>query len=130
MIDLNHALAFALVAFGLIVVPGPSVLFVISRGVVLGRRDALASALGNNAGLWVQVAAVALGLGAVLQRSVALFTAVKPAGAVYLIYLGVQAIRERRRRAAAHDPLRSAPRTRRVVREGFIVGATNPKAAA
>ncbi|MHB8576054.1 MAG: hypothetical protein ACYDCQ_12070 [Dehalococcoidia bacterium] len=58
MLTPDRALAFALVAIGLIVVPGPSVLFVVSREIVLGRRAALATALGNNAGLWPQVVAV------------------------------------------------------------------------
>lgn len=90
MIDAGPALAFALIAFGIIVVPGPSVLFVISRGVALGRRAGIASALSNNAGLWIQVVAVAFGLGAVVERSVLVFTIIKLAGAAYMVGLGVR----------------------------------------
>ncbi|MEZ5177441.1 MAG: LysE family transporter [Acidimicrobiales bacterium] len=70
MVDPHRLLALALTAFALIVVPGPSVLFVISRGLVHGRRAGLATVLGNASGLAVQVVAVALGLGAVVASSV------------------------------------------------------------
>lgn len=69
---------------------------------------------------------VALGLGVVLAQSVLLFTVVKFAGAAYLIYLGIQAVRQRKGRSAARDVSRSAS-TLRILGEGFIVGATNPK---
>jgi len=129
MLAPDRALAFALVAFGIIVVPGPSVLFVISRGVVLGRRAALATAVGNNAGLWLQVVAVAVGLGTILSRSLAVFTIIKLGGAGYLIFLGIQAVRHRRTLAAALGAPAPHRRTRRILREGFVVGLTNPKAA-
>ena len=80
--------AFMLAALVLIAVPGPSVLFVISRGVVLGRRAALATVAGNCAGVYVQVIAVALGVGVLVERSAALFATIKLAGAVYLVWLG------------------------------------------
>ena len=62
-------------------VPGPSVLFVISRGVALGGRAAVATVLGNAAGAYTQVVVVALGLGTLIERSATLFTAVKLVGA-------------------------------------------------
>jgi threonine/homoserine/homoserine lactone efflux protein len=103
------------------------VLFVVSRGVTLGRRAALATVLGNAAGLLVQIVAVAAGLGAVVERSIAAFTVVKLIGAAYLIYLGVQTFRHR---GELVDALRAGvavkPR-RQILREGFVVGATNPK---
>jgi threonine/homoserine/homoserine lactone efflux protein len=129
MVDVERVLAFALVAFGIIVVPGPTVLFVVSRGVALGRGAAVLSALGNNAGLLLQVIAVALGLGALVTQSAAVFTVLKLIGAGYLIYLGVQAIRHRSAMSSALAASPPAQRSRRVLREGFIVGATNPKAA-
>ena len=94
---------FAALSFALIVVPGPSVMFVISRGVTLGRRAALLTVLGNAAGIYLQVVLVALGLGAVVERSAGLFTAVKLVGAGYLMWLGLQAIRNRRELALALD---------------------------
>ena len=87
MIDAGRLLALAVTAFVIIVVPGPSVLFVISRGVTLGRPAGLATVVGNTAGLGVQLIAVTLGLGALVQRSIVVFTMLKVAGAAYLVYL-------------------------------------------
>ena len=126
----QHVLAFALVAFALIVIPGPSVLFVIGRALALGKRSALETVLGNAAGQYVQLTAVALGVGAIVQRSVAIFTAVKLVGAAYLVYLGVRAIRNRRSLATMLDGDRPVPSRRRILREGFLVGVTNPKSLA
>lgn len=62
----------------------------------MGRRDALLTVVGNTAGLYLQVIAVALGVGAIVEASVEVYTLLKFAGAAYLVYLGVQAIRHRR----------------------------------
>ncbi|HWW52980.1 MAG TPA: LysE family translocator [Acidimicrobiales bacterium] len=127
MPDAGRLAAFALVSFAIIVVPGPSVLFVISRGVALGRRAALTTVLGNEAGLLVQVVAVALGLGAIVQRSVAVFTVLKLAGAAYLVYLGMQALRRRRSFSAQLAVEVGHKSARRIFRDGFVVGVSNPK---
>jgi threonine/homoserine/homoserine lactone efflux protein len=124
-----HLLEFALTAFVLIVVPGPSVLFVVSRGVALGRRAALATVLGNAAGVLVVLLLVAVGLGAIVERSDAVFTAVKLAGALYLLVLGVRMFRHRRALAGMSDATEAPKGTRTIMREGFVVGFTNPKAA-
>jgi threonine/homoserine/homoserine lactone efflux protein len=126
MVPASNLLTFALAAFLLIAVPGPSVLFVIGRTLALGRKGGLLSVLGNALGELLQIAAVALGVGAVLAQSVLLFSVVKYAGAAYLIFLGIQAILHRGGGRAAADPPRAAS-TVRMLREGFIVGATNPK---
>jgi threonine/homoserine/homoserine lactone efflux protein len=120
-------LQFAALAAVLIVIPGPSVLFAVSRALTVGRRSALFTVAGNELGLCVQVAAIAFGVGALLERSVELLLVVKWLGAAYLIYLGVQAIRHRQSMAealAARTAPVSAPRA---MRDGFIVGVTNPK---
>jgi len=124
----DHLLEFAITAFVLIVVPGPSVLFVVSRGVALGRKAALATVAGNTAGVMLQAILIALGLGALVERSDAAFTAVKLVGAVYLVVLGLRMLRNRHGLAALHDATEVPKGTRRIVREGFIVGFTNPKA--
>ena len=129
MVPTGSLLAFAATAFALIVIPGPSVLFVISRGVALGRRAAVATVLGNAAGAYAQVVVVALGLGSLIERSAMLFTAVKLVGAVYVVFLGVQAIRHRQRLASVIDAATAPRGTRRILREGFVVGITNPKSA-
>jgi len=124
----SHALAsFSVAAFILIVVPGPSVLFVVSRGVALGRRAAVVTALGNAVGIYLQVVAVALGVGAIIERSVALLSAIRLLGAAYLVYLGVQALRHRRTLASVLDAGAAAPERRGLALEGFVVGVSNPK---
>lgn len=121
--------AFAGLAFALIVVPGPSVMFVVSRAVSLGRRAAIVTVVGNAVGMYVQVMLVAVGLGAIVERSIAVFTTIKLAGAGYLIWLGVQAIRHRRQVSdvfAETDTKRRKDRS--VFRDGVVVGLANPKA--
>ena len=126
MIAADALLTFAVTAILLIVVPGPSVLFVVSRGVSLGRRAALVTVAGNAVGIYLQVLAVAIGLGAVIERSIVALQALKLAGALYLMYLGMQALRHRRELATVLDAATVRPR-RRIFREGFVVGVTNPK---
>jgi threonine/homoserine/homoserine lactone efflux protein len=123
-----HLVPFLLTVYVLILVPGPSVLFVVSRGVALGRRAALATVLGNTSGLLFQLVLVVAGLGSLLASSDAVFTVLKLVGAAYLVILGLRSIRERRELAGALSPTALAPRPiGRILREGFIVGATNPK---
>ncbi len=130
MVPVENLLAFTLAAVVLIVIPGPSVLFTIGRALALGRVGGLLSVLGNALGLLPVIGLVALGVGGIVAQSVVLFTIVKVAGAAYLVFLGVQAIRHRRRaaaEAAGSTPPRSAWRQ---LGEGFIVGITNPKTIA
>ena len=104
-------------------------LFVISRGVALGGRAAVATVIGNAAGAYSQVVVVALGLGAIIESSAEVFTAVKLVGAAYVVFLGVQAVRHRRKLACVLDAATAPRGTRRILREGYVVGITNPKAA-
>ena len=128
MLPTSHLLAFALLSYALIVVPGPNVLFVISRSLQLGRAAGLAAVIGGQLGVYVQVIAVALGIGALVEQSVAIFTVIKLAGAAYLVYLGIQAVRHRRSLTAALDVAAGKRTTGQMLRDGFIVGVTNPKA--
>lgn len=127
MVPVSHVLAFAAVVTVLIAIPGPSVLFTVSRALTVGRRAALLTVIGNETGLCVQVVAVAFGVGAVLERYAQILTAVKLAGAAYLVFLGVQAIRHRTSMAAALAARVQPVTPLRAVRDGFVVGAANPK---
>jgi threonine/homoserine/homoserine lactone efflux protein len=127
MVPVDHLLTFAAAAFVLIVIPGPSVLFEISRSVALGRRAGLATVVGNALGELVQATAVAVGIGAIIQRSAPLFTLVKVIGVAYIILLGIRAIRDRRALSDALDTAMAPRSDRRILFEGFVVGATNPK---
>lgn len=127
MVPLANLVAFSLLAIPLILVPGPSVLFVIGRSLSLGKLGGLLSVLGNALGALAVSSAVALGLGVVVAESLVLFTIVKFVGAAYLIYLGVQAIRHRKQRADATTAT-VAPRSKlMLLAQGFLVGVSNPK---
>jgi threonine/homoserine/homoserine lactone efflux protein len=127
MVSPDRLLAFAAMSFLLIVVPGPSVLFVVGRALAQGRRAALASVLGNMIGAYVLVVAVAFGVGAVVERSAVAFTVLKLAGAAYLVHLGVKAWRQRGSFHAAEVDGPVARGGLRTVWEGFGVGVANPK---
>ncbi len=127
MVPASHMLAFVAVVTVLVAIPGPSVLFTISRALTVGRRAALLTVIGNELGLCVQVVAVAFGVGAVLERSAQVITVIKLAGAVYLVFLGVQAIRHRRSMAETLAARVTPVRPLRAIRDGFVVGVANPK---
>lgn len=127
MIPTTHLLAFTVTAFVLIAIPGPSVLFTVSRAITLGRGAGVATVAGNTVGAFTQVVAVAFGIGPLVERSVALFTVLKLAGAAYLVFLGVQAIRHRQSLAEALGATIEQKTTTRIVIDGFTVGVTNPK---
>lgn len=118
--------AFLVASFLFIQVPGPSLLFTISRALTVGRREALLSVVGNGLGLVLQVLTVAVGLGAVIAASATAYSAIKLVGAAYVIWLGIQAIRHRGDARAALGA--EGPRTRgNPLRIGLVVGLTNPK---
>jgi threonine/homoserine/homoserine lactone efflux protein len=120
--------AFAGLSLLLVLVPGPSVMFVVSRAVALGRKAALITVAGNALGIYLQVALVAAGLGVVVERSVAVFIAVKLFGAAYLVWLGIQAIRHRRSNAITLEKAAAPAQSRSLFADGVVVGVANPKA--
>ena len=122
-------LAFLAASLLFIQVPGPSLLFTIGRALTVGRRDALLSVVGNGLGLLGQMLAVAFGLGALVAASATAYTVLRLAGAAYVVYLGVQAIRHRRGfNVSGRDPRSSPLALPTALRQGFVVGLTNPKA--
>jgi threonine/homoserine/homoserine lactone efflux protein len=129
MVSTGHLAGFALASLIMIVIPGPGVLFIVGRALSHGRRTALATAIGHASGNYVVAAFVAVGLGTLLQRSEQMFWIVKVAGALFLIWLGVHAIRHRKDLAGVLDAAAPAPRGGwRAAWDGFAVGLTNPKA--
>lgn len=130
MISLDQVLTFGLAALIIIVIPGPSVVFTIGRALAYGRGVALATVAGNTLGLVTIVALVALGLGVVVQESIIVFTVLKLAGAAYLVWLGYEAVRRRKEFLSGDGAaaLAGTPMTWfRAVRQGYVVGASNPK---
>jgi len=117
---------FALAALLLAVTPGPAVLYIVARSVHQGRRAGMLSALGIAAGGLVHVLAAVAGLSALLVSSALAFTAVRWAGAVYLVWLGVKTLRGGADAESASPPP-AAPR--RIFLQGFVVNVLNPKTA-
>jgi len=119
---------YIVAAMVIILAPGPSVLFVIARAIAWGRKTAVFTVAGNVTGAFALSTMVAIGLGPILQRSDLAYAAIQWGGGLYLMYLGIEAIRQRRIHA---EDMRNqgdiAPGVARSMRDGFWVGALNPK---
>ena len=120
---------YLIAAVVIILAPGPSVLFVIARAIAWGRRVAVLTVLGNASGALALSIVVALGFGPLLSCSDLLYAAVQWGGGLYLLYLGIDAWRKRAAHAAdmSNAVETSEPTLWQCVRDGFWVGALNPK---
>jgi threonine/homoserine/homoserine lactone efflux protein len=118
---------FVLAALALLVVPGPAVLYVVARSIHEGRRAGLASVLGIHVGTLVHITAATLGLSALIVSSAVAFTAVKIAGAVYLVGLGLWTLFSRR--PEGEIALGGERNLRRAFTQGIVVNVLNPKTA-
>jgi len=119
---------YCIAAMIIILAPGPSVLFVIARAIAWGRATAVATVAGNVTGAFTLSVVVAVGLGPILQRSEIAFISVQILGGLYLVYLGITAIKHSQIHASDmtnQGDIR--PSMWRSMREGFWVGALNPK---
>src|SRR5918994_1798122 len=118
---------FAVASAGLVLLPGPAIIYIATRGIVHGRRGGLTSMLGVETGNVLQVLAATAGLAALVASSAAAFSVLKYAGAAYLVFLGVRALLAK----PEEEPIpgRSGTSGRRLYWEGFTVGALNPKLA-
>jgi len=119
---------YIVAAMVIILAPGPSVLFVIARAIAWGRKTAVFTVAGNVTGAFALSTLVAIGLGPILQKSDLAYAAIQWGGGLYLVYLGIDAIRHRKIHA---EDMRNqgdvAPGIARSMRDGFWVGALNPK---
>lgn len=112
----------------IILAPGPSVLFTIARAIAWGRLAAIATVIGNAAGMFLVSVLVALGIGPLLQRSEILYNGIQWAGGTYLIYLGYAAIAASKVDAAdMQKTVGGKPSFFTSLRNGFWVGVLNPK---
>ena len=118
---------FLLAALVVAAVPGPGIFYVAARALSGGKRAGFASTFGTALGGLVHVMGGALGVSAIILASAELFTVLKFAGALYLVWLGIKTFREAR--DLAQQPVVTAG-TQRVFREGVLVEALNPKTAA
>jgi RhtB (resistance to homoserine/threonine) family protein len=126
-----QVLPFLAVAVVVVVTPGVDTALVTRNALLYGRRAAVATAVGVNVGIAFWTVAASIGLAAVVAASVEAFTMIKLAGAVYLVYLGLQALRASRRSGQERpEAAPRAPITRRVAfRQGLVSNLLNPKIA-
>ena len=124
----NDLLLFSTAALILLVIPGPSVLYVVARSLDQGRKAGLASTSGISTGTLAHVVAATLGLSALLLSSATAYSLVKYAGAAYLFYLGIKKFRERPTIDTEEKHVQALP-LRRVFAQGVVVEALNPKTA-
>jgi threonine/homoserine/homoserine lactone efflux protein len=128
VISTDQLTAFFVASIVIIMVPGPSVLFTLARGVAWGRSVAVLTVLGNSIGTLLLSVVVALGLGPLISHSLAFSITLQLAGGGYLVWLGFQALRHRREHAQAMTQREETkPRAVSIVRQGFTVGILNPK---
>ena len=120
-------LAFGAASLVLAVTPGPAVIYVVTRTLAQGRRAGFASVAGVALGNLGNAAGASIGLAALFAVSSLAFSVVKVAGAAYLVWLGIQALRAGRPGVSARAF--GAPRPRRIFRDGFLVALLNPKTA-
>lgn len=118
---------FVAATLALLLVPGPAVLYIVTRSVAQGRSAGLVSVLGIHLGSLVHVAASALGISALLAASATGFTIVKYLGAAYLVWLGVRKLIARPGGEGSSEPPAAA--RSRMFWEGFVVNVLNPKTA-
>lgn len=128
MINSSAVIGIALVALGLVLTPGPNMIYLVSRSVIQGRQAGMISLLGVAAGFLVYLAAATTGLVAVFAAVPAAYTALKVAGAAYLLYLAWQAFRPGGTSAFAPRLMPPDP-ARRLFVMGFVTNLLNPKIA-
>lgn len=120
---------YIVVAVAIILAPGPSVLFTIARAIAWGRKVAVLTVLGNASGFFAMSTLVAVGVGPIIQSSDFIYAAVQWGGGLYLIYLGIDALRKRNEHTTQmlEEGSTHAPKASRIIRDGFMVGILNPK---
>ncbi len=128
MISTSQFIEFLIASITIIMVPGPSVLFTLARGVAWGRAVAVLTVLGNSIGTLLLSVIVAVGLGPFLSHSKTFSVVLQLMGGAYLLWLGVEAFRHRHAHAEAMTRREEyRPSNLRIIRQGFTVGVLNPK---
>lgn len=127
MPDPSTLAVVALASLALAVVPGPAVLYIVTRSLSQGRAAGIVSVAGIHVGTLVHVTAAAIGLSALLMRSALAFNLVKYAGALYLVYLGVRLLFVDERESELVTPKTQS--LRRIFNQGIVVNILNPKTA-
>ena len=120
---------FIIASIVLIAIPGPSVMFSVGRSLALGKKFGVITVLGNAMGTFVWIVLVAIGLGALIAESEIAYQVIRYGGAAYLVYLGVMTIVHRHAKTPDLGGTLKRQSVGKTLREGFIVGVSNPKTA-
>ncbi len=129
MLGIHHYWLFVATAIVLILTPGQDTFFILGRSLAGGRKAGIAAALGVSAGTVIHTLLAALGLSALLATSAYAFTAVKLAGAAYLIYIGVRALLSKSNGLAEHPMPQARAGEWAAFRQGMLTNLLNPKVA-
>jgi threonine/homoserine/homoserine lactone efflux protein len=116
---------FVVTCLALLAIPGPAVLYIVSRSIDQGRTAGLLSALGVTTGTLVHITAAAIGLSSLVLASTVAFDAVRYAGAAYLVFLGVRRLLTRHADTLIEE--RTPRSLRRLYTQGLVVNLLNPK---
>jgi threonine/homoserine/homoserine lactone efflux protein len=127
--SLHSYLLFVVASIVLVFVPGPDMAYLLARSLAQGKRAGVLAALGINAGAYVHLIAAVTGLSALLMASALAFTVFKVAGALYLVWLGVQALRARSSETPLPNIELKGAGAGSVFWQGFLSDALNPKVA-
>ncbi|KGA10210.1 MAG: hypothetical protein GM48_1315 [actinobacterium acIB-AMD-7] len=127
MPPISDVIAFAIASFLIIIIPGPSVLFTIGRGISYGKKAALVNVAGNSVGMFIGSLGVAIGIGTFVQSSDIAYALVGVLGGGYLVYLGYDAYRTRKDVAQALVSKADPKPMGQLFKQGFVVGFLNPK---
>ena len=125
MPSLSTYAVFVVTCLALLAIPGPAVLYIVSRSIDQGRTAGLLSALGVTTGTLVHITAAAIGLSSLVLASTVAFDAVRYAGAAYLVFLGVRRLLTRHADAVLEE--RTPRSLRRLYTQGLVVNLLNPK---
>jgi len=133
MFDTSSLILFISSSWLLILSPGPDSIYVLTRGISLGRRAGIISALGVTLGIFVHTAFAALGISVILMTSSTLFLIVKTAGTLYLIYIGIRTIINKKKIMIEKDVFtnnkNSTLSCRKIFLQGVVSNTLNPKVA-
>ncbi|MTI79785.1 MAG: LysE family translocator [Firmicutes bacterium] len=127
MLDISTLITFVGAVLLLLIIPGPAVIYIVTRSIDQGRTAGIVSVLGISVGTLAHVVGTAFGLSAILVSSVTAFTVVKYIGAIYLIYLGIRELFNRSEVEQHH--FEENVNLKSVFYEGVLVNLLNPKVA-
>lgn len=126
---LESYLLFVLASVVLCVAPGPDMIFILTRTLAQGRKAGVMAAVGINMGAYVHLIAAVLGLSAILATSAVAFSVIKWLGAAYLVFIGIQVLRNKQNVALTHESGLKKQSNFRILWQGFLSDVLNPKVA-